>query len=712
MNRVAGVVWFVFLLIIIAPSPASASCNAPPILGAPPVVTSTIPYAVSWEGDLTVVPNFELQQAGEADFANPETVTVAGLSRTIAAGGAIAQPVRRQFRVRAACAGAPGPWSAPVSTILTPPPSETASEFSIHAPAGTSTRVIQNYLVPGFGETANASDTFRITIGVPWMTVFPAQGALSAGGTTIQITIDPALLPDGTTSAWMRVETIQAGGTVTRDVPVVVNLAGLVTPRPRDLNPPAGTRIIPAVAHADGFNSRFETDVRLTNASAEPIGYDLTYTRSGANGAAEGLRTTLTVASNATVALDDVVLAFFGAGVLGVPGVGTLEIRPRSGGTLDSFASSRTYNVSSSGTFGQFIPALLAESFIGPLSSDPLDRISLQQVASSAAYRTNLGLVEGSGTGVAVVVRLIDGNGTVLGSVPLSLGPYEHQQIGLTDPRLFPGVVLEDGRLEIEVTGTGGTVTAYASVLDNRTADPLLVSPVQAGRISESRYVLPGIAELNTARNFHSDVRIFNAGNSPVALNLTYRPQTGEPTPVPLAETVTIGAGAIIAVNNVLPTIWQLDGTAGAVTIVAQTPATLVATARTYSRDAEGGTRGQFIPAISGGEAVGAGERALQVLQLEQSANYRSNLGLFEVTGHDATIEIVAYTAAGASAPLPVALAGGEFRQIGSILTQLGVPLEANGRISVRVTGGTGRVSAYASVIDNRTEDPTYIPAQ
>lgn len=59
-----------------------------------------------------------------------------------------------------------------------------------------------------------------------------------------------------------------------------------------------------------------------------------------------------------------------------------------------------------------------------------------------------------------------------------------------------------------------------------------------------------------------------------------------------------------------------------------------------------------------------------------------------------------------------VELSGGEFRQFTTIFTQLGLPVVHNGRVSVRVLSGTGRVSSYASVIDSRTEDPTYIPAQ
>ena len=35
-----------------------------------------------------------------------------------------------------------------------------------------------------------------------------------------------------------------------------------------------------------------------------------------------------------------------------------------------------------------------------------------------------------------------------------------------------------------------------------------------------------------------------------------------------------------------------------------------------------------------------------------------------------------------------------------------------NARITVEVISGTGRVTAYGSVVDNDTQDPTYVPAQ
>ncbi len=35
-----------------------------------------------------------------------------------------------------------------------------------------------------------------------------------------------------------------------------------------------------------------------------------------------------------------------------------------------------------------------------------------------------------------------------------------------------------------------------------------------------------------------------------------------------------------------------------------------------------------------------------------------------------------------------------------------------NARITLRVVDGDGKISAYGSVIDQTTQDPTYVPAQ
>jgi hypothetical protein len=49
---------------------------------------------------------------------------------------------------------------------------------------------------------------------------------------------------------------------------------------------------------------------------------------------------------------------------------------------------------------------------------------------------------------------------------------------------------------------------------------------------------------------------------------------------------------------------------------------------------------------------------------------------------------------------------------MGSLLASMGLDDTYNARVTVRAISGTGRVTAYASVIDMETNDPTYIPAQ
>jgi hypothetical protein len=76
-------------------------------------------------------------------------------------------------------------------------------------------------------------------------------------------------------------------------------------------------------------------------------------------------------------------------------------------------------------------------------------------------------------------------------------------------------------------------------------------------------------------------------------------------------------------------------------------------------------------------------------------------------------VEVTAFDAEALASPtITLQLAANEFVQLSSILKQLGFDRTYNGRISVSVVSGTGSVAAYVSSVDNRTEDPTYMPAQ
>lgn len=708
----------------------TAVCVIPqiPTIFAPPVTPRALDYEISWTGSTLVTPTFELQESTNPGFGNPQTFVVSGLKFKMPAHSTLTSDTRFYYRVRAksACDNSFTQYSNVADTLVTVPLPQTSTEFVVGVPEGSTQPFKQDYLVPGFGATATNNDTFSITIDVPWMTVFPPSGALSAGGTTVQLTINPTGLPVGSNTATIVVTRVNgtAGrittqGTTSANVPFSISLVTPVTPAPRNTTPPPGTLLIPAIAHADGIGTRFQSDIRIANASSEAITYEISFTPSASNGLATGKKTTLVIPAQQTTGLDDVVKVWFGSGTPDTALLGTLEIRPLqlAGGGVPSlfqtFASSRTYAISSAGTLGQFIPALPLSSFVGSIAQDPLARLSLQQIANNGRYRTNLGFTEGSGAGASMLVKLFDTGGNLLKSVPLSLTSYEHRQMNFG--AVFGNdVSIGDGRIEVEVTaGSGGKVTAYASVLDNDTTDPLLVFPVQAAKLSSTRYVVPGVAELNTASNFHTDMRIYNPSTGPVVVSMTYKPQRGDGTPIPAAVTRTIDGGDVLAIDSVLPSLWNLNATGGAVTVTTSNAAPLVITARTFSREPDGGTYGQFIPAVTAADAVGLGERAIEVLQLEDSANFRSNVGLVEVTGSPVTVELTMRTPdALETAVVHFDLAGGEFMQIGRIFRSAGYDNVYNGRVSMKVIAGTGRVAGYGSVVDNRTADPTYVPSQ
>jgi hypothetical protein len=220
------------------------------------------------------------------------------------------------------------------------------------------------------------------------------------------------------------------------------------------------------------------------------------------------------------------------------------------------------------------------------------------------------------------------------------------------------------------------------------------------------------MADLPGSNNFHSDIRIYNGGTSPVTTTATYYPQNNGPS---VTRQIPVAAGGVTAIDNVLPTTFNVTGTGGSIVLTTPAAAQLVATGRTYSiRASDGGTFGQFIPGVSPASGIGVGDKPLQVLQLEESQNFRSNLGLAELTGNPAHVKLTLFLPDSKVIPtVEYDLAPFQFLQIGRIMAGLN-PGQAtyNGRISVQVTTGAGRVTAYGSVIDNVTQDPTYVPAQ
>src|SRR5207245_7223057 len=68
--------------------------------------------------------------------------------------------------------------------------------------------------------------------------------------------------------------------------------------------------------------------------------------------------------------------------------------------------------------------------------------------------------------------------------------------------------------------------------------------------------------------------------------------------------------------------------------------APLIISGRTYDLTPNNGTYGQLTNGVTAADAIGKADRPLQILQAEDSVRARTNLGIFEVTGKPATVEV------------------------------------------------------------------------
>jgi hypothetical protein len=696
-------------------------CATParPSLEAPGAAVSGSRYTVRW----TSVPNaasYELQEATKSNFSDATTTTVDSNSTTFT--HTTTSVIRYLYRVRAvsSCSDEHGRYSDVVGvTILPQRPS--SSQQHVSAEFGGTSPVTQTIFLRG----QSSPVTFGASANRPWITITPSSGTLPESGLSLTVTADPKQLNLGTNTATITITYSGASSvpgasrmaTTTTFTPVPLSVS-LVSPVALGgkTSPPPDSLIIPAVGHAAGIgDSLFESDIRVANTSAEVMKYQVNFTPTATDGTSTGSSTTIQIDPGATLALDDILASFFGS--TSTTALGTLELRPLTsttsngaftdlGQTLTTVASSRTYNFTPNGTFGQFIPAIPFSQFIGNTSGV----LSLQQIAQSVAYRTNFGLVEGAGEPADVVLAVFDDAGNVVGRFNQSLLPSEHLQ--LNSLLAANNISLTDGRVEVAVTSPTGRVTAYASTIDNQTNDPLMVSPVLKPSEAATRFVLPGVGDFDSGfAHWKSDVRVFDSGSSDTPVTMSYYAQGKADQPITITSSVK--AGQVLALDNFIASQMPQAGTNTAGSLVVTTPSSssLVVSGRTYT-DIGQGTYGQFIPGVTPADSVGLNERTLQLLQLEQSSRMRTNIGIVETSGNSVNVQVSIILPDSRVTPVvSLTLAPNEFVQLS--LGGFGYTDSIyNARAVVKVTGGTGRVTAYASVIDQVTQDPAYVPAQ
>ncbi len=367
--------------------------------------------------------------------------------------------------------------------------------------------------------------------------------------------------------------------------------------------------------------------------------------------------------------------------------------------------SSRTYNDAESGTFGQYVPVEAESTAI--TGNDPA---TLIQLTRNQDYRTNIGFTNLGQTRLNLAVDLFSSSGAYLGSKGASVDPYSFNQV--TDILGKIGSTsVDDAYAVIRADSVGAAYFTYASIIDNRTGDPIYASPVEA---STTPVYIPAAAHLRGANrtNWRTDLEIFNSSDDQASFQIDLL-ERDKDNSNPRNQIFLLAPGKSVRYEDVLDTVFSYSGAAA----LRITPinGTIAATSRTYNL-LEDGTVGQFAPAVRAVNALTKDEQG-RLIQLSQSkrttSGFRTNIGLTSVSSLPMTVHLDLYDGTGTHlGRISEDLDPFEHTQIDKIFTKLTSDAVDDGYVILRSDSNGARLLAYASVIDNGSADPIYIPVR
>jgi len=460
--------------------------------------------------------------------------------------------------------------------------------------------------------------------------------------------------------------------------------------------------IVPAVAHTVGARGElFQSDLVVYNR----MDFEVTIGMVFVTGGGPKQRVEIVIGGHETVAFEDVVASVFGLD----DAVGALRFDGLVG-TRALGVVSRTYALTDAGTYGQFVPALPFED-AATLGYRGAVRM-LPHLAKTDQTRSNVGFAEVLGLEADLDIRMVDETGNVLATADLTVPPLAHLQINdVFDFLGLDGSV--NAALRVELTSHGRIFT-YASVVDNRTSDPIFVpglitdwaGPFLGPSPDQSSFLMvPAAASARGAlgTRWRTDLRVVPSDDDIGELEVTFVPNNGS-TPS-LGTFDFIGPGPL-AIDDVVSRL-NASGS-GHLRLRSPTFGTFLATSRTYSVDSEG-SYGQFIPAEWLYYYLDHG----YVLGLKCNADYRSNAGLVNPHDYAIEVELRLVSAAGESLGRRVhVLAPYQGRQLNDVCGAFGVAGCDLCRLEFKARNITGQFNLYiwGSVVDNRTGDAVFIP--
>ncbi len=463
---------------------------------------------------------------------------------------------------------------------------------------------------------------------------------------------------------------------------------------------------VPVASHVSGFNGAlWQTDVAVLNPG--PAATDIEIDFHGAGGVASE---TASMQAGAQLLLADVV------GRLGASGSGALEVRS----DRPVKVASRTYDRIASdapctpdGTQGQDYPALALADGLAFQEWGWNDTANLPGLVENARFRCNIGVLNTGTEPATVLVQLFDGSGDKLTEYTVDVAGGQWSQA--TQPfRTKAGQTAMDGGYAVIGVQAGFGVFAFASVIDNATNDPTTVAmgvpPLVGGLFASVPMWVPAshAPGLNGAE-WRTDVVVLNPWSASANIEVDFHAAGGV-----VSTTASVATGAQLVFSDI---VGQL-GASGSAALEVRSDQPVQVTSRTYNLLSSGascfpgGTQGQDYPAVAAGDGLAGGQSAY-LAGLSENASYRCNVGLMNTGTDPATALVELFDGSGNKlTEYAVSLNAGQWAQeTQPFLKKAGRAAMDSGYAKVTAQSGLG-VYAFASVIDDVTNDPTTVTMQ
>jgi len=232
-----------------------------------------------------------------------------------------------------------------------------------------------------------------------------------------------------------------------------------------------------------------------------------------------------------------------------------------------------------------------------------------------------------------------------------------------------------------------------------------------SGVFPTTTFVAAGARAVGAADTFWvTDLAVANLTGDAATFNVAYLAKDVE-NDSPINRSLVLGAGQQMLMADIFQTIFGLEQANGALRVTGSHPDVKV-TSRTYNAAGAAGTYGQFIPSADRSAALEPGV-AGAIIQLRENADFRTNIGLLNLTAITVETEIDLYLASGDVVGVRLeTLLPHEMVQLNRIFDLVGAGTVDSGYAVVSVSTENGEVLAYASVVDNGSGDPIFIPAQ